>query len=535
MSHTSAATICHTNKLSGSNQENIYIQGLYRQPQEYSTVFAKKATSHNDVQVFCVFSAQGPDNIAATTLQSVIAKFHSITQAQMHSANSDFEVYAESCARELNEVVVTSATQNGATIKMSMTALVVFGDVVRIFHIGNTKAFLYRKGRLIALTEDHTIAHRYVQMGSVPKDLEINHPERNDLTQYLGKSQQDGQVTPDLKINFKLMQGDEIYLFGTGISHNLLPAEMTAIVSEDFAIEKKTLKLIELAQEKQAKYGLTIVSISFEVVSPFVGLPIAYADNNISEKSATSDTISAKGDDELMARKRKNRILRNIFIPIIILLVTFGIGRLGMMILFNIGKIDKDNQPTITGTVDESEVFFMVMYSTQDNNAVFASSALESQILYNLMRGEAVTILEFNEYFCKVALDNGIEGFVVTSYLSELDPTIDEFQPELEADPTPIPQTEATTSPPATQATTVEETLPSDTEPTEETTTASTESSESEETTSETLPSETEPTEETTTEAKETTASTEPTTEATTEATTTATTEATTEATTVAP
>ena len=465
MSHTTAVTICHTNQAAGSNQENVYIHGVSRQLQDYSSAFAKKATIKNEVQVYAIFSAQGPDQVSAMSLQSVIAKFHQIVTVKMSSADSNFDEFSDICIRELSAIIINASAQNAVSIKLSMTVIVVIGDIIRVFHIGNTKAFLSRKGRLIALTEDQTLAHRYVQLGSVTKDDEYKHPERNELTHYIGKLSQDEKIEANTKINFKLLQGDEIYLIGTGVSQNLSPAEIASIISTDALIENKAQNLIENAKGKNAKYGLSLISIRCDSVIP-AATQIA---NNVYQESSSDDEVNEnykkEGDAAMMAKKRKNRILRNIFTPIIILLVTFCIGYFGMKIMLSFGKIDTENQPTIPGTVNESEVFYKVMYSTQDNNPVFASSALDSTILYNLLRGEAVTILEFNDSFCKIKLDDGTEGYVVTVMLSDSDPTIGESQPEMEADPTPIPESvPATVAPTTTLETSVEETIPGSSE-----------------------------------------------------------------------
>ena len=211
MSKTSSAVVCETNQILGKNQENVYFHSLFRLPEEFGSSYVRSAKSTAPIQICALFSAQGEDTLAAMTLQAVLAKMQEITAATQQMSVLDYENFTSQVVNVLNTTVCNeSLKHNGANIRVSMSMVIIEGDTLRVMNIGNTHIWMFRQGKLISLTENQTVAHRYVQMGAIPKEAEYTHEGRNELTQYLGRFAQDGEVLPDKKVHLKLMDGDEL-------------------------------------------------------------------------------------------------------------------------------------------------------------------------------------------------------------------------------------------------------------------------------------------------------------------------------------
>src|SRR5665647_1384937 len=182
MSKTIASALCETNQLRGLPQENIFMQNLYRLPSDYSASFQRTATSTAPVQICAVASAQADDTIGAMALQEVMKVLSGMTaQAQTNSV-LNFEIFLNEFLQAANSAVCSlSVANHGAPVRVSITILIIEGDTLRIVSVGNTRAVLIHQGRAIALTEDQTVAHRYVQMGAIPAEAENSHPERSVL------------------------------------------------------------------------------------------------------------------------------------------------------------------------------------------------------------------------------------------------------------------------------------------------------------------------------------------------------------------
>jgi len=533
MSKTIASALCETNQLRGLPQENIFMQNLYRFPSDYAASFQRSATSTAPVQICALASAQADDTIGATALQEVMKILSGMTvQAQTRSV-LDFESFLDHFLATANTAVCNLSIANqGSPVRVSITILFIEGDAMRIVSVGNTRAVLIRQGRVIALTEDQTVAHRFVQVGAIPVESENTHPERAVLTQFIGRFPQDGPIIPEKQYHMKLVDGDEICLLGTGITQGLSDNTRDSVLIQAISPEQKAAELIGRCIQNAVKGGLTVLLLRVEstllmpagAFRPGTGSSLAAAGASAAAvipaaqttaQSAAAPLIPANPNERAASIKRARTIA--ILRPIGVFLGCILVGYLAVMLIFNVANIMKPASTPATDTNGSVAVLSKVMYVNAEMVALYSDASLNNDPIAFLNRGDVVTLQEISGSFSKVITVDNVTGYVVSSMLSASDPTIGESQPEMSADPTPIPskeQTAVTTSGP-------KETVPTETAAT---------SSETAPTTSETVgpivtvsPTPTAPTTAATAAPTTTPTTTEATTAATTSATTTAT------------
>lgn len=68
----------------------------------------------------------------------------------------------------------------------TLTALVIQGDQGHAFHVGDSRLYGYRGGKVRQLTEDHTVAWRLHCEGALSREEYETSPMRNRLYRYLG-------------------------------------------------------------------------------------------------------------------------------------------------------------------------------------------------------------------------------------------------------------------------------------------------------------------------------------------------------------
>jgi protein phosphatase len=69
----------------------------------------------------------------------------------------------------------------------TLTAAVVDGDQLTVVHVGDSRLYLMRDGRIEALTKDHTVAAGKARYGLMSKEKARNHPDRSVLTRSVGR------------------------------------------------------------------------------------------------------------------------------------------------------------------------------------------------------------------------------------------------------------------------------------------------------------------------------------------------------------
>jgi PPM family protein phosphatase len=108
----------------------------------------------------------------------------------------------------------SSADRTVAGMGTTLTAAVVEGDRARLAHVGDSRAYLLRDGRLRMLTEDHTLVHEMVQQGEITEAEAERHPQRSVVTRALGM---DASVPVD-EVIVDLQPGDRLLICSDGLT-----------------------------------------------------------------------------------------------------------------------------------------------------------------------------------------------------------------------------------------------------------------------------------------------------------------------------
>ena len=475
MSKTVATCIAETNLVQGEPQENVFFLTLSRKIEDFPNEFLRTAKSTSPIQIYAIFSTIGPDNLSAVLNLELNAELERIAAACSNQAVLDFEGFANQVINNLNVKVCNFAANKGTQFKTSMSMFVIEGDILRVIHVGITKAVLFRNNRIMLLTEEQTVAHRYVQMGAIQASEELTHPENMNLTQYLGKMPQEGPVNADKKVHLKLQDNDELFLMGLGLSRKLPSQMRNSIIAKPLSTEVKSKEIINSALSYGLKAGLTLVDIKVEStfllpgdavinsnlktdaqVSPKVEKAKAKNDNaftNFDSGADSSDTInfvpgeSSNGisddDEEPIVNEKKERI-KTIIIPIVIFIVCVLLGFGVTFMVFNM----KDLISFTEATTVLPNTAGSVLYAASDGVPVYSQNSLDATVIGSLKRGDVVTLQEItDDTFSKIVTANNVTGYVLSAQLLAEDPTYNDPTTAMLSDPTPVPSsaTESTT------------------------------------------------------------------------------------------
>jgi PPM family protein phosphatase len=93
-----------------------------------------------------------------------------------------------SLIEEANRRVFRRATEDREASGMgtTMTVALAEGDQVAIGHVGDSRAYLIREGKLEQLTDDHSLVAELVRSGKLTPEEAESHPQRSVITRALG-------------------------------------------------------------------------------------------------------------------------------------------------------------------------------------------------------------------------------------------------------------------------------------------------------------------------------------------------------------
>lgn len=119
-----------------------------------------------------------------------------------------------------------------------------------VFHVGDTRLYRYRQGRLTQMTRDQTMYQKAVDAGVL-----YNLPGRNLLLQALGPS---SGVRPDLRMQVT-EPGDLYVLCSDGLHGACDDEEMSAILAQGADLESTCAALIDAAKRNRSRDNITVV------------------------------------------------------------------------------------------------------------------------------------------------------------------------------------------------------------------------------------------------------------------------------------
>jgi len=156
-----------------------------------------------------------------------------------HAAN--LEIYSKAIA-------VPELRGMGTTL----TATALVGATLVTAHVGDTRLYLLRAGKLIQLTKDHTWVAEQVQYGLISVEQARTHPRRNVLTRCLGREL---IVGVDL-LTLDPRPGDLLLHCSDGVHGLVEDGEMIPLLPE--GPEAACRELIELARSRGAPDNVSV-------------------------------------------------------------------------------------------------------------------------------------------------------------------------------------------------------------------------------------------------------------------------------------
>ncbi len=132
-------------------------------------------------------------------------------------------------------------------------------DTALFAHIGDSRAYLIHRQRLLFQTRDHTVVQRWIDEGRLAARALHFHPYRHVLERVIGGFETDSPRF-DFSPVFRLSPGDSILLCSDGLYGMLPDSELLAIISQPgLPITEKKDRLLRTALESGGKDNITFI------------------------------------------------------------------------------------------------------------------------------------------------------------------------------------------------------------------------------------------------------------------------------------
>ena len=91
---------------------------------------------------------------------------------------------AQEANREIFDLAQGDASRPG--MGTTLTAALVHGEEISFGHVGDSRAYVFREGKLKQITNDHSLVEELRRQGKLTREQAAEHPQRSVITRALG-------------------------------------------------------------------------------------------------------------------------------------------------------------------------------------------------------------------------------------------------------------------------------------------------------------------------------------------------------------
>ena len=198
--------------------------------------------------VFAVADGMGGARAGEVASAMAVAALHGLQGGEQPLAHA---------IEDVNLRIHTAAKNDPSLLGMgtTITAAMLDGDALVLGHVGDSRAYLFRSGRLQQLTDDHSLVGELVRRGTLTPAEAERHPQRSVITRALGA---EPHVDIDV-LRIAIEADDLILLCSDGLTGMVSDPEIARILRGGGSLEHLAQHLVTAANGAGGEDNVTAV------------------------------------------------------------------------------------------------------------------------------------------------------------------------------------------------------------------------------------------------------------------------------------
>jgi protein phosphatase len=272
--HVDVTALSHQGHVRANNEDQFYVARLTRSLETLmSSVTDREVLGRADEVNYVMVVADGMGGHAAGEVASAMT-IRALVSLALKIPDWIFrvdEAHAEELQRRARDIVkqidaiLVERGRRDSTLR-GMGSTLTFarscGRDLLLVHVGDSRAYLLRSGRLHRLTKDHTYAQMLVDIGRLEPSKVTGSGVGHILTNALGGSSETVDVDVDL---LTLENGDRLLLCTDGLSDLVADDTITETFLGARSSADACKQLLQLALERGGRDNVTAIVAAYEI------------------------------------------------------------------------------------------------------------------------------------------------------------------------------------------------------------------------------------------------------------------------------
>jgi protein phosphatase len=163
------------------------------------------------------------------------------------------EAVEAACARIFQEAQANPPLLGMGT---TVTSALVLGRHIYLGHVGDSRCYLVRRGRIFQISEDHSLVNEQLKAGAMTPDEARHSRFRNIITRSVGFEE---EVLVDL-VGIEAEDGDQLILCCDGLTNLVEDDEILEVVDRT-PLADVPKRLIAIANDRGGDDNITVIAV----------------------------------------------------------------------------------------------------------------------------------------------------------------------------------------------------------------------------------------------------------------------------------
>ena len=245
-----------------NNEDNFYCNGIIMTVSERERPFFLSGQTETPC-IFAVCDGMGGEDcgeLASLTAVETLSSHSARILGNLMDADKYVSDYTKDANSKLTDIMRSQGIQLGTTLVLAL----ITATSLTFYNLGDSRGFRVENGRLVRVTEDHTLAEDKMRMGYITPAQAEKDRDRHVLTRCLGVYEDEYTVSPDVSRKFDIEANTGGLLCSDGLTDMLTFPEIAKIMKDNPEPSEAVNKLVDSALEHGGRDNITCVVFSIE-------------------------------------------------------------------------------------------------------------------------------------------------------------------------------------------------------------------------------------------------------------------------------
>ena len=248
-----------------NNEDNFFCNGIFMTESERERPYFLSGITQTPC-IFAVSDGMGGESSGEFASITAVQTLHEHSSRILQGINPDESIgyeavykYVRDTNAKLHDIMNSQNIRMGATLVMA----VIGEESFTLYNLGDSRGFRVNNGRLLRVTEDHTVAEEKARMGMISYAQAEKSRERHILMRYLGDTEEWGAM-PDASRRFDFAENSGGLMCSDGLTDMLTFREIAAIMNANPEPADAVNGLVDAALERGGHDNVTCLVFRIE-------------------------------------------------------------------------------------------------------------------------------------------------------------------------------------------------------------------------------------------------------------------------------